>query len=138
MLQVWPAGPPGSTRQGCGEANCRPRASPVLLDVPALRPQPSSGSVRPPAEESASTQVQWSPSPPAQGGVDGSREADGDQEMVEEGLVRRSSPGGSLEPLPLGQGGGESEQSAEPALGTESVVREPASEQGPPFRVLSG
>jgi hypothetical protein len=110
-----------------------------FLDVPALRPQPSLGVIeRPPAEESASTQVDWSASPRALEDVDGSRAADGGREIEDEGLGERASPGGSLEPLPLGHGSGESEQSAEPALGSERVVREPASEQGPPFRVFSG
>jgi hypothetical protein len=46
--------------------------------------------------------------------------------------VERALHGGSLEPLPLGEGCGELEQSAEPALGLERVVREPASELGHP------
>ncbi len=88
-----------------------------FLDVPALRPQPSLGVIkRPPAVESASTQVDWSPSPPALEGVDRSRAAEGGREMEDEGLGEKALPGGSLEPLPPGQGGGESEQSAEPAL----------------------
>ncbi len=53
-------------------------------------------------------------------------------------LVERASSGGDVDSLPLGQGGEESGVSVKPALGSGRVVRLPASEQGPPFRVLSG
>ncbi len=107
-----------------------------FLDVPAALPQrPSVEAVAGPSGAVELERVR-PPSPPPLGGEDGLRV------LVEEPGARDvdlvASPGGDVASLPLGQGAEESGVSVEPALGSERVVRLPASEQGPPFRVLSG